>query len=297
MPFATYTVEIDFAGLTGSAAVYMDTGETSTTYADAGDFTSAQAYAASASDTFGGDYDDVTRDTTAIEVQRGRDDIAGPYRPGQARVTLQRVTDDPAATGAGGRELYNPASTTSPLSQFYTGSDPSPVSPGIRPLRPLRITMTTGGTSRVLFYGFVTSWRYDRATGSAEVIARDVIWKLSKTLPVTTQDPGETTASAIGKLLSWAGWTAEADRDLTPTIQGVTAPAGRTLPSGSFVNDGTERTGFDLLDDLLAASRGLTYCAGSVFVHEDYACRSLRKTADVTLADVALTYDPGFEVE
>ena len=52
-----------------------------------------------------------------------------------------------------------------------------------------------------------------------------------------------------------------------------------------------------LLDDLLAGSRGMVYAAGSVFRHEAYSARSLRKAADVTLADVALQYDPGFEVE
>lgn len=294
---ATYTVEIDFENQTGGAAVYQAPGGTGSLYAGAGTYTASQAYAVSAAQTFAGTYDNVTRDTTRVEIQRGRDDIGGPYRPGQARVTIQRVTDDPAAPGAGGRELYNPASTTSPLSPQYTGSDPAPVEPGIKPLRPLRITMEVSGTSRVLFYGFITSWRYKRETGEAEIVARDLLWRLSKNLPVTTQSTGETTGSAIGKLLDAASWTAPADRDLNPTIQGVSAGNGRTLPAGSFDFDGTEKSGFSILDDLLAASRGLVYCAGNVVVHEDYPARSLRKTADLTLTDVALEYDPGFEVE
>lgn len=298
MPTATYTVEIDFENSTGSAAVYQAAGGTVTTYAaSSASYTPAQSYANSAAQTFSGGYDDVTRDTTRIEIQRGRDDIGGPYRPGQARLTIQRVTNDPEAPGAGGRELYNPASTTSPISPQYTGSDPAPVEPGIKPLRPLRITMDVGGTSRVLFYGFITSWRYKRDTGEAEIVARDVLWRLSKNLPVTTQATGETTGSAIGKLLDAAGWTAAADRDLNPTIQGASAGTGRTLPDDTFDFDGTERSGFQILDDLLAASRGLVYCAGATVVHEDYPARSLRKVADLTLTDVALEYDPGFEVE
>ena len=300
MPTATYTVEIDFSNLTGSSAVYQGPGGTGSTYAaDAAPYTASQAYASSATAVFSGSYDDVTRDTTEIEIQRGRDDIAGPMRPGQAKITLQRVTDDPAAPGAGGRELYNPASTTSPLSPFYTGSDPAKVEPGIKPLRPIRVTMTSGSppVSQVLFFGYVVSWRYKRETGEADILARDVVWKLSKTLPVLTQNPGETTASAIGRLLDEAGWSAPEDRALNPTVQGASAGVGRTLPASTFDFDGTEKNGFQVLDDLLAASRGLAFCAGSVFRHEDYPARSLRKAADVTLTDVALEYNPGFEVE
>lgn len=298
MPTATYTVEIDFESRLGGAAVYQPPGGTGSVFAaSATVYDSSQAYALSASQTFSGAYDDVTRDTTEIEIQRGRDDVGGPYRPGQAKITLQRVTDDPEAPGAGDRSLYNPASTTSPISPFYDGISPAAVQPGIKPLRPLRVTMTVSGTSRVLFYGFITSWRYKRETGEAEIIARDVIWRLSKTLPVTTQATGETTASAIGKLLDAASWSAPADRDLNPTVQGVPAGVGRTLPAGTFDFDGSEKSGFQVLDDLLAASRGLVYCAGNVVVHEDYPARSLRKSADVTVQDVALEYDPGFEVE
>lgn len=293
-----YTVEIDFENQTGGAGVYQAPGGTGSRYAaSATVYSASQAYAVSAADTFSGSYDIVTRDATRIEVQRGRDDIGGPYRPGQAKITLQRVTDDPAAPGAGGRELYNPASTTSPISPQYTGGTPAKVTPGIRPLRPLRVTMRQGIYERPLFYGFVTSWRYKRETGEAEVVARDVLWRMSKNLPVTTQSPGETTASAVGKLLDAIGWTAAADRSLNPTIQGVSAGVGRALPSATFDYDGTEKSGFAILDELLAASRGLVYCAGAQVVHEDYPARSLRKTADLTLADVALQYDPGFEVE
>lgn len=298
MPTATYTVEIDFENRIGGAAVYQEPAGTGSLYAgSATTYSASQAYAVSAADTFSGSYDQVTRDTTRIEIQRGRDDIGGPYRPGQAKITLQRVTDDPDAPGAGGRELYNPASTTSPISPQYTGVSPAKVEPGIKPLRPLRVTMEVGGTSRVLFYGFVTSWRYKRETGEAEITARDVLWRLSKNLPVTTQAAGETTASAIGKLLDNAGWTADADRELNPTIQGVPAGNGRTLPSSTFTYNGTEKSGFAILDELLAASRGLVYCAGAAVVHEDYPARSLRKAADLTLTDVALEYNPGFEVE
>lgn len=298
MPTATYTVEIDFSNLTGSSAVYMGAGQTATTYAaSATTYTPAQSYASSATATFSGDYDDVTRDVTDMEWQRGGDDIGGPMRPGQAKITLQRVTNDPSAPGSGGRELYNPASTTSPLSPYYEGVSPAAVEPGIKPLRPLRITMATATGSRVEFFGFITTWRYKRETGEAEVIARDVLWKTSKTLPVVTQNAGETTASAIGRLLDAAGWTAPTDRALNPTVQGVSAGNGRTLPAASFDFDGTEKNGFQIIDDLLAASRGKVFCAGAVFTHEDYPARSLRKTPDVTLTDVALEYDPGFEVE
>lgn len=294
---ATYTVEVDFEAQTGGAAVYMASGQTTTTYAGPSTYTVAQAYASSAADTFGGTFDDVTRDTVSVEITRGRDDIGGPFRPGQCTLRLQRVATGSDSPGPGGRELYNPASTTSPLSPYYTGSSPAKVEPGIVPLRPLRVTMTVSGTARVLFYGFITSWEYDRNTGAAKVLARDVIWKLSKVLPSFTQAAGETTASAVGRILDAAGWSSPADRQLNPTIQGVSAGVGKTLPAGTLNPDGVEQSGFQILDDLMAASRGLVFAAGSIVRHEDYPARSLRKTYDVTLQDVALEYSPGFEVE
>jgi hypothetical protein len=298
VPTATYTVEVDFENATGGAGVYQAASGTATTYSgSATTYTVAQAYAQSATATFGGTFDNVTRDATRVEIVRGRDDVGGPMQPGLCRLTLQRVTTDAAAPGPGGRELYNPASTTSPLSPYYTGSSPAKVDPGIVPLRPLRVTMTVSGTARVLFFGWITSWQYDRDTGSAQIVARDMLWKLSKVRPAFTQAAGETTASAIGRLLDYASWSAPDDRSLNPTIQGVSAGVGKTLPASSFSPDGVEKTGFELLDDLLTGSRGLVYCAGNVVRHEDYPARSLRKAADVTLADVAFQYDPGFEVE
>lgn len=295
---ATYTVEIDFENATGGAAVYQASGGTATTYAaSATTYTPAQAYAFSAADTFAGTWDDVTRDVVSLEIQRGRDDVGGPFRPGVCNLDIQRVATGSDSPGPGGRELYNPASTTSPLSPYYTGGSPAGVSPGIKALRPLRVTMTVGGTSRVLFYGLTTSWRYNRDTGTARVTARDILWKLSKVRPSFTQAAGETTASAVGRLLDSASWTAPADRDLNPTIQGVSAGVGKTLPASTFSPDGVEKSAFELLDDLLTGSRGLVYAAGNIVRHEDYPARSLRKAADVTLADVLLEYDPGFEVE
>lgn len=293
-----YTVEIDFENATGGAAVYQEPGGTATTYAaSASSYTPAQAYAFSAADTFAGTWDDVTRDVVSVEIQRGRDDVGGPFRPGVCNLEIQRVATGSDSPGPGGRELYNPASTTSPLSPYYTGVSPAGVSPGIKALRPVRVSMTVGIYRRVLFYGLTTSWRYDRDKGSARIVARDVLWKLSKVRPSFTQATGETTASAVGRLLDAASWSAPADRKLNPVIQGVAAGVGKTLPASTFSPDGVEKSAFELLDDLLAGSRGLVYAAGNIVRHEDYTARSLRKVADVTLADVALQYEPGFEVE
>ena len=295
---ATYTVEVDFENATGGAGVYQAAGGTATLYASSSTtYTTSQAYAQSASATFGGTWDNVTADVVSLEITRGRDDIGGPFSPGICKAVIQRVATGSDSPGPGGRELYNPASTTSPLSPYYTGSSPAKADPGIKPLRPLRVTMTVAGTSRVLFYGFITSWQYDRDSGAASIVARDILWKLSKVRPQFTQAVGETTASAIGRILDYAGWTAADDRNLNPTIQGVSAGVGKTLPAASFSPDGVTSTGFELLDELLAGSRGIVFASGSVIRHEDYPARSLRKTADVSLTDVALKYDPGFEVE
>ena len=299
MPQATYKVEIDFETSSGGAAVFQAAGGTSTTFASSTtSYTVAQSFAVSSTATFGGIWDDVTRDVVEVRIKRGRDDTGGPFGPGYLTMTLQRVASPSDAPSVpGGKELYNPASTTSPLSDYYTGSSPAKVTPGIKALRPIRVTMTNNGTSRVLFYGFLTKWRYDRDTGAADMEAKDVLWKASKVRPSFTQAAGETTSSAIGRILREVGWSAPADLNLNATIQGVAAGVGDTLPSNSFSPDGIERSGLELIDELLQTNRGYVYSRGPVVTFENRQARSLRKAADHTITNVALDYEPGFDVE
>lgn len=300
MAQAAYTVEIDFETNTGSNAVFQDAGGTFSTFAatgTTGSYTNAQAFAASSTDTFAGDYSDVTRDVTSLTIRRGRDDTGGPFAPGECSLTLQRLAEPlDAPPGSGTRELYNPASTTSVLSPQYAGVG-TKVEPGISPLRPLRVQMTVGATTRTLFYGYVVGWRYNRQTGEAQVVARDVTWRLSKIRPSFTQASGETTSSAIGRVLSEAGWSAPADRELNPTIQGVAAGVGDLLATDSLNPDGEARTGLELIDELLEVNNGVFYMRGQIARYENRTARSLRTSADFTVDDVALEYDPGFEVE
>lgn len=301
MPAATYKVEIDFESKSGAAAVFQAAGETFSTFASSGStggYSNAQAFATSSTDVFGGDYSDVTRDVTSMTIRRGRDDTGGPFQAGECVMTLQRLAQPlDAPPGSGTRELYNPASTTSVLSPQYTGDPADKVSPGISPLRPLRVTMTVGSTSRVLFYGYVVTWRYNRETSAANVVAKDLVWRLSKIRPSFTQNTNETTSSAIGRVLSEAGWADPSDRDLNPTIQGVAAGVGDLLPTDSFNPDGEARSGLELIDELLEVNNGVFYMRGQVARYENRTARSLRKAADYTATDVALEYDPGFEVE
>lgn len=299
MPSATYKVEIDFETSSGGAGVYMGAGGTATTYASSTtSYTAAQSYAVSTTATFGGLWDDVTRDVKVVKIKRGRDDTGGPFSPGTLSMTLQRVASpNDAPSVPGGKELYNPASTTSPLSPYYAGVSPAKVEPGIRALRPIRVTMTNNGTSRVLFYGFLTSWRYNRETGEADIDAKDILWKVSRVRPSFTQAASETTSSAIGKILDAAGWSAPADRSLNTTIQGVASGTGDLLPASSMSPDGIERTGLELIDELLETNRGWVYSRGAVVTYENRQARSLRKSADFTITNVALDYEPGFDVE
>ena len=298
MAAATYKVEIDFETSSGSAAVYQAAGGTFTKYASsAGLVTPQNAYAASSTNTFGGAYDDVTRDVIAMNIKRGRDASGGPFLPGIIEPQLQRVASpNDAPSAPGGKELYNPASTTSPLSSYFVPTA-SRVDPGIAPMRPIRVTMTNAGTSRVIFYGFLTAWRYSRESGEATIEARDVLWKTSRTRPSFTQAAGATTASTIGTILDACGWSAPVDRDLNPTIQGVQAGTGDLLPASGMSPDGVEQSGLDLIDQLLATNRGYVYQRGSVITFENRQARSLRKAADYTLTSVALDYQPGFTVE
>lgn len=296
---ATYTVQIDFDTSTGGAAVFMGAGGTTTRFASTtGSATAPQSFASSITQEFGGAYDDVTRDVVDLVIRRGRDDTGGPFGPGECVMTLQRLaTPSDAPSVPGGRELYNPASTSSPLSPQFTGTPSSKISPGISPLRPMRVVMTVGGTSRTLFYGWITTWRYDRQTGEARVQAKDVLWRLSRTRPSFTQASGETTSSAIGRILTAANWADPSVRNLNATIQGVSAGVGDTLASSSFSPDGQSRTGLELIDELLETNNGYFFQRGITATFENRTARSLRKAADYTITDVAFEFDPGFDVE
>lgn len=300
MPVAEYLVEVDFNNAVGGAAVFQDTGGTFSTFADDPPAVPepSQTFARSVTDTFGGAYADVTRDVVDVTIRRGRDDTGGTYGPGEATVTLLRpISPDDDVDAPGGRELYNPASTQSPLSPAYTGSIPPKEEPGISPLRPLRITMTYNGQTRILFYGWITTWRFDRATGRTRVIAKDLLWRLSKSRPAFEYQTGETTSSAIGRILDDARWTAPDDRNLNPTIQGVSAGVGDVLPLDSLEPDGEQRTGLQVIDELLEVNNGWFYVRGKDAVYENRTARSLRRNVEHTLNDVAVEFDPGFDVE
>jgi hypothetical protein len=298
---ASYTVEIAFDASTGGAGVFQDTGDSVTVFASSGtpgEYTPQQSFAASTTDVFGGLYDDVTKDVTELVIRRGRDDTGGPFQPGECSFTLHRLVtpfDEPAKPG--GKELYNPASTSSPLSPQFAGDPTDQQTPGISPLRPVRVQMEVGGTSRVLFFGYVTSWRYDRESAEAKVLARDLLWRLSKTRPEFEYEAGETTASAIGRLLDDANWRNPADRVLNPVIQGVSSGVGDVLPDDSLEPDGESRSAFQIIDELLEVNNGVFYVRGKDARFENRTARSLRKVPEFVVNDVALEYDPGFEVE
>lgn len=301
MPAAAYTVEVSFNANAGGAAVFQGPGGTVSTFATsggAGEYSPQQAFSGSTTDVFGGTYDDVTVDVVDMLIRRGRDDTGGPFLPGECQFTLQRFVtpaDEPGKPG--GRELYNPASTSSPLSPQFDGDPGDKQSPGIAPLRPVKVEMDVGGTSRVLFFGYVTSWRYNREDGQAKVIARDLLWRLSKTRPVFDYESGETTSSAIGRLLDAAEWSAPGDRNLNPTIQGVAAGVGDLLATDSLAPDGESRSAFEIIDELLEVNNGVFYIRGKDARYENRTARSLRKAVEFTINDAALDYDPGFEVE
>lgn len=301
MPQASYTVEVSFDSSSGGAGVFQDTGETDTTFAalgGPGEYTPQQSFAASTTDIFGGTYDDVTVDVTEMVIRRGRDDTGGPFQPGECSFTLHRLAtpvDQP--TKPGGKELYNPASTDSPLAPQFTGDPADKQDPGIAPLRPVRVQMEVNGTSRVLFFGYITSWRYNRESAEAKVIARDLLWRLSKTRPQFAYESGETTSSAIGRLLDDANWRSPNDRNLNPTIQGVAAGVGDLLATDSLAPDGESRSALEIIDELLEVNNGVFYIRGKDARYENRTARSLRKAVEFSVTDVALEYDPGFEVE
>jgi hypothetical protein len=248
---------------------------------------------------FSGDFDDVTYDVTSLTIREGRDTNAGAFGPGECSLTLQRFqTPDDDPDFAGGRELYNPTSFLSPLSPQYDPVGPGPFptqqSPGARPLIPMRVTMTVDGTSRVLFYGWLSSWKYNRETGEARVIARDFLWRLARIRPEFLYDAGETTASAIQQVLEAYPWT---DYNLAPAIGNGIAGTGDPLPLDSLEPDGESRSGLQIIDELLETELGTVVMNGPTLVYENRYGRSLRKRNEYLFEEVALDYEPGFEVD
>ena len=118
---------------------------------------------------YDGQYDDVSAQVEEITITRGRDDLLDNMAAGQATITL---VDPPGQFG-----YFNPEDTTSPLASEV---------PGFKPMRPIRIRATLGGTVYPVYEGFLRSAEYRRESpnvGRCTVTALDLFMWLSRVRP------------------------------------------------------------------------------------------------------------------
>ena len=123
------------------------------------------------SQAYSGPYDDVTSYVESVKIKRGRDDLLTYMQAGTCELTLCNPTDqlyfNPAAAGA---------ATTGPNTQ----------SPGIVPMRPVRVSATpTGGTKTAIWQGFIrdASYQVDGVVGKLQLTCVDLMMWLARVKP------------------------------------------------------------------------------------------------------------------
>jgi hypothetical protein len=134
---------------------------------------------------------DLTPNVRNISIERGRNIQSDQYIAGTAIV---RVLDPDGA--------WNPQNTSSP---YY---------PYLVPLRKIRISATTSTTSKFLFSGYTTEYRYEydqaEQMGYITIYASDAfrLFNLAQITTVADSGAGQKTGTRIGKILDQVGFPA-----------------------------------------------------------------------------------------
>jgi hypothetical protein len=123
------------------------------------------------SQAYSGPYDDVTAYVESVHIKRGRDDLLTYMQASTCDLVLCNPTDqlyfNPAAAGA---------ATTGPNTQ----------TPGIVPMRPVRISATpTNGTKKAIWQGFIrdASYQVDGVVGKLSLTCIDLMMWLARVKP------------------------------------------------------------------------------------------------------------------
>jgi hypothetical protein len=212
---------------------------------------------------FAGAHDDVTAAVMKVSTKRGRDDQLDPMQAGSCTIVLT----DPDGT-------YNPR------------NDSSSLAGQLLPMRPVRVRATFGGTTYGIFLGFVRSIEYDPQARQATINAVDAFIWMNRARPVIGSTGETTTGAAIGLVLDAMGFTDASLRDLA---------TGDMIPT--FTADGS-KTALALIQDLLAAERGIVYVSGDgVVTYEDRNARARRTSSVDTVDDVMVSVNPGVDLD
>ena len=173
-------------------------------------------------------YDDVTEDTTAFAIRRGRSNDQAQLMAGTASFRLRDQSGK-----------YNPANTSSP---YY---------PNVVPFKVVRMTATYSGTEHPIFYGFITNIvnNADPNRPITTFTCADLFAWLSLRKPTISATGSTNTGAAIGAVLDEIEWPASfRDLDTGDSID-------------DFSADGT-KTSLSLIKGLLDAEMGQFYIAG-----------------------------------
>ncbi len=214
------------------------------------------------STTFSGTYDDVTAETRAVSIKRGRDDNLDAMAAGEATIVLRDETGK-----------FNPKNASSVLAGK------------LLPMRPVRVRATFSSTTYGLFWGFVRSIEHHPADYETTVACMDLFLWLSRVMPIIAATGPTTTGAAIGKVLDSVGWSDPAFRDLD---------AGDDITD--FSADGS-KSALTLITELLETERGVFYIDPSgVATFDNRNVRSLVASSG-TLSDVAASVGAATDID
>ena len=195
---------------------------------------------------FSGSYDTVTGDVSdGPSIRIGRDSTLALFEASRCVFTLQKPTLP---------DYYNP--------NAVAGQSPiAGLDPGFEPMRPVRVQVKTPGAANfaTIWYGFVRSADWNSETRATRVECEDLFLWLSRVRPTFTAAEATSAgvanaATAIGFILSLAGWTNTVYRDL-----GDGSDLGTALTLDDVLTPGlqhaSERPGFLRVDDLVEDPR------------------------------------------
>lgn len=230
--------------------------------------------ASSWSETFMGEFDDVTDDTIVWTTTVGRNDDLSQVQSGTCTLTLRDKGDG----------HYNPENVASPL---YGD---------MRPMRPCKIEAFFDGEWHDRYYGFIRTIQFKtgQRIGQCSIELNDLMMWLDTgssdhgsgiANPVIDRVTNPTVGQCIGLVLDAIGWIDESMRSLEP---------GDTIPW--FQADGTV-SGLQLIENLLAAVGGYFYIDRSGrAVYEGRETRYLRASIG-TIQNTMSEISPGVTID
>jgi len=177
---------------------------------------------------------DLTPNVTSITIDRGRNIQSDTYVSGTAVI---RVLDP--------NSYFNPQNTASPYYGYLV------------PLRKIRVSATTSTTSKFLFSGYTTEYRYtyDQAEnmGYVDIYAADAfrLFNLAQITTVADSGAGQATGTRIGKIL---------DQIQFPSNMRTITTANNSLCQA---DPGTLRLSLEALKNVEFSEQGAFYIDGS----------------------------------